>query len=118
MKFGHCKHTLCGHRASVFSATYTADGKSITSIAQDGTTKIWNAKTGMCDRTVFGTESVYSVTLAPDGKSYVATTGDCIARICNAETGAEERTLKGHADLVLSATFAPDRVRLAEARHG
>merc|ERR1712217_583713 len=111
-KNGECMATLRGHEADVFSASFKDidgkfDGISVTTVARDGTTKIWNAKTGVCDRTSPGSLPAYSASFSPDGRFYASAPGDDTAQIFNVGTDACELTLTGHHGQVMAVAFAP-----------
>merc|ERR1712176_1191044 len=99
--------TLQGHEGAVFSASFDPDGKSVTTVSRDETTKLWNAKTGLCDRTIPAAKPLYSVSFSPDGRFFATTPGDCTAQIFNVTTGECERILDGHEEQVMSVAFAP-----------
>jgi tetratricopeptide (TPR) repeat protein len=108
--------TLRGHTQSAFSASFSPDGTRIVTASQDGTAKVWDAKTGAEALTLKGhTDWVHSASFSPDGTRIVTTSGDKTVRVWDAKTGAEALTLKGHTDRVYSASFSPDGTRIVTA---
>ena len=50
-----------------------------------------------------------------DGSHIVTASGDGTAKVWDARTGTEVLSLKGHGDMVMSASFSPDRSRIVTA---
>ncbi|GKU12900.1 unnamed protein product, partial [Fusarium langsethiae] len=48
---GACEQTLKGHKNSVTSVVFSADGQRLASGSADNTVKIWDAATGACEQT-------------------------------------------------------------------
>lgn len=96
-----------GHNFAVLWAAFAPDGRSVTTTSSDGTLKIWNAKTGVCDRTLLGQKPVYLASFATDGSTFVTASGDDTAKICDLVTGESKIVLSGHESLVLGASYAP-----------
>ncbi len=108
--------TLTGHTETVCSALFSPDGSQIVTISQDHTARIWNARTGNCERVLIGHgDWVTSAAFSPDGTRIVTASADRTARIWNTRTGACERILAGHGHFVYSATFSPDGTRIITA---
>ncbi|KIM30107.1 hypothetical protein M408DRAFT_66858, partial [Serendipita vermifera MAFF 305830] len=104
-----------GHQGSVWSVTFSPDGRRIVSGSKDHTIRVWDAETG---ETVLGplqghTSSVYSVSFSPDGKRIVSGSGDHTIRVWDAETGGTVLgPLQGHRSQVTSVSFSPDGKRI------
>jgi len=105
---------LQGHTDSVFSVSFSPDGKTLASGSGDKTIKLWNLETGQLMHTLQGhTNSVYSVSFSPDGKTLASGSGDYTIKFWNLETGQLIRTLQEHTQRVWSVSFSPDGKTLA-----
>jgi WD40 repeat protein len=94
---------------SVNGVSWSPDNRHIVIANEDGTAKIWDAATGLLERTLEGHQgAVTSTKWSPDG-NLIATTGmDGTIRIWKATTGDLERTIEGHDGTVTSAAWSPD----------
>ncbi len=107
---------LNGHSASVWSASYSPDGKYIVTASSDKTARIWNASTAQPIAKLEGhSASVLSASYSPDGKYIVTASSDKTARIWNASTAQLVTELSGHAALIWSASYSPDGKYIATA---
>ena len=71
-----CETILEGHNNKVISIDFSPDGDKILSGSSDKTTKIWDLKSGLCEKTFEEhTESVYSV-LFLDSDKIASASGD------------------------------------------
>ena len=106
-------YTLEGHTGSVQSAIFSPDGKSIVTLSEDITAKIWDAQSGSLLHTLDGhkTSGEYSpglnsVIYGPDDK--IVTTAWETAKIWNAKTGKLLNSLEGHTHWIEDASFSAD----------
>src|SRR5207302_1178412 len=89
--------SLKGHTGSVFSVTFSPDGKRIVSGSADKTLKVWDADKGTETLTLKGhTGNVNIVAFSPDGKRIVSGSADKTLKVWDADKGTETLTLKGH----------------------
>jgi len=89
--------TLEGHNAAV-NAIQILDSQ-IVSASGDRLVKIWDVKTGRCDKTLNGhAKGIACVQF--DGRRIVSGSSDETVRIFDRVTGAEVACLKGHSNLV------------------
>jgi len=94
--------TLRGHDDTETNLAWSPDGKSIASMSDDGTVRLWDASTGREVRSFdVDLESLHTVAWSPDGKT-LATGGlwesdDSFARLdlWDMGTGKKLRTLRG-----------------------
>ena len=105
------------HDSAVGSATFSPDGKHIATASQNGSVRLWDAKTGQPLLTFKGhTGFVNGIVYSSDGKRIAATSATSgfgfTARVWDATTGEELLTLSGHTDFVRSVAFSPDGTRL------
>jgi WD40 repeat protein len=105
--------TFSGHTGTVYSISFSPDGKQALSGSGDKTMKLWDIVTGREIRTFSGHKgSVRSVCFNPDGKYALsgAGSGDKTMKLWNITTGQEIKTFSGHtADTGISTVkFSPD----------
>jgi WD40 repeat protein len=106
--------TLSGHADSVWSITFSPDGKALASGGDDATIKLWDSASGRVLRTLSGhTDRVQSIVFSPDGKVLASGGWDKTIKLWDTASGRELRTLSGHTAWVDSVTFSPDGKMLA-----
>ncbi len=98
--------------------TYADTGRTIewdstadrsTSTLTGGTTRVWDAASGIEIAASSGHESwVVSAVFSPDSRQIVTASSDGTARLWDAMSGASIGVLRGHEDEVESAAFSPD----------
>jgi WD40 repeat protein/energy-coupling factor transporter ATP-binding protein EcfA2 len=104
---------LKGHDGSVYSVSFSSDGKTLATGSGDNTIKLWNVETGQEIRTLTGhNEGVNSVSFSSDGKTLATGSFEKTIKLWNLETGQEIRTLFGHT-YFYSVSFSPDGNTLA-----
>ena len=97
------------HRNWVNDAAFSPDGSKALTASDDGTTKLWDATTGVCLLTLAQhKDEIYSAAFSSDGSRIVTASSDSAAKVWNATTGTCLLTLAGHKDLVHSAAFNSD----------
>ncbi|MBD2459261.1 ribosome assembly protein 4 [Nostoc sp. FACHB-87] len=113
--------TLEGHSSSVWSVSFSPDGKTLASGSGDNTIKLWDISTGKLLKTLSGhSSSVYSVSFSPDGKTLASGSDDNTIKLWDVSTGKFLKTLpseryakSGHSSSVWSVSFSPDGQTLA-----
>jgi WD40 repeat protein len=106
---------LTGHTAPVRRVAYSPDGSRIVTASNDGTARIWDARTGLQLRVLTGhAQEVRSAVYSPDGRELVTGSLDGTARTWDAGTGAQRLVLH-HARIVACASFSPDGKRILTA---
>jgi WD40 repeat protein/tetratricopeptide (TPR) repeat protein len=108
------RNRLEAHRETVFSVSFSPDGKTIASASADRTVEIWSVD-GKRRNTLKGhSDSVFSVSFSPDGQTIASASRDGTVKLWN-KNGSLLKTLKGHNAGVLSVTFSPNRQTIASA---
>jgi len=112
----HEQVTLAGHTDSVRSAAFNYDGTRIVTASEDGTARIWDAKTGKEQlRLEGGSEAMTEASFSRDGLRVVTASRDNTARVWDAMSGKEIARFDGHTEDVVSAAFSPDGKRVVTA---
>jgi hypothetical protein len=107
---------LRGHTNRVTSVSYSPDGTRLASGSDDGTVRVWDARTGQEALVLRGhARWVSSVSFSPDGTRLASASGDNTVRVWDARTGQEALVLRGHTNRVNSVSYSPDGTRLASA---
>ncbi len=114
---------MSGHTAArVSDVQFSPDGSRVATGSFDGTVRIWNARTGECER-VFAEHRlpVRTARWSRDGTRIVSCgaaydhTVHSTTFVWNASTGEVELELVGHELGVLAAAWSPDGARIATA---
>ena len=96
------------------AVAYAPDGATLATGGDDGTVRIWDARTGQQQHQLTGhTGRVRSVAYAPDGATLATGGDDGTVRIWDARTGQQQHQLTGHTGPVLAVAYAPDGATLA-----
>lgn len=108
--------TLYGHDNSVYSVSYSLDGKRLATASADGTARLWDTESGRQLAVFRGHKGdVNMAKLSPDGR-WLATAGDDgIVRLWTVSPPQSRFVCRGHSGEVISVAFAPDGKTLASA---
>ena len=100
--------------SSVWSLTFSPDGRWLVSAHGDGTMLVWNLAQ---QRREFSfnahAEAVRAVAISPDGKRYASAGDDRSIIVWRAETGLKEAVLVRHHTRIINLVFSPDSQWLA-----
>ncbi len=98
---------LKGHTNSVWQSVYSPDGKFIFTASEDGTVKMWDAKTNRELKALEGQEDgVHRVTTSADG-THIATEANAKGRVWNLNDGTSI-VLDGLTGPVAAIAFSPN----------
>lgn len=112
-----------GHSAMVNDLVFYNEGKTLISVANDKTIRLWDVASGKLERTLRAeigagqTGQLYCSAVSSDGK-YFAVAGypaEFGIRIFNMETGELDATLTGEKNFISDISFSPDGKWLAGA---
>ena len=97
-------------------AAFAPDGERLLTSAGDGSTHIWDARSGKEVLTLKGHDGyILSAAYSPDGKRIVTGSSDRTAKIWDTASGKEVLTLNAHHDTVSAVAFSPDGQRVLTA---
>ena len=104
------------HHGPVLSAVFSPDGNRILTASEDGTARLWDARTGesLALLNAYGRALVLAV-FSCDGE-IIVTSSECdAARIWNAHTGQPLKTLNVPEGTFITAAFTPHHQRIVTA---
>jgi WD40 repeat protein len=106
---------LKGHAQEVKAVAFAPDGKSVASLGDDGTVKVWDPAAGKELASLPGPkQGTVAVAYTPGGKSLVVVGADAVVRLYDPATWKQRATVRlGLRDVVMSATLSPDGKLLA-----
>ncbi len=102
-------HISLGHVAGIRALAYSPDGQRAASGSDDGTVRIWNLRSGICERVLEGQlVPVISLAYNLSGDRLLAGSADSTVRVWNLETWECDRVLSGHTHEVTGVAYHPD----------
>jgi len=104
------------HAGEVTSAAFSPDGKWVVTASDDGTARVWDAKSGApVSRPLRHAGPIHHVEFSPNGTSVVTASDDGSARIWDARSGAPVTAPLRHEGPVRHAAFSADSRRVVTA---
>jgi WD40 repeat protein len=100
--------TLTGHEESVYSISFSPDGKVLASASHDQTIKLWHLSSRKEFRTLSGHLWVYDVAFSHDGQLLASANGDHTVKLWEVHTCNELKTLEAHSGNVAAVVFVPN----------
>jgi WD40 repeat protein len=92
----------------------SGDGQTLVSGGDDGTVRVWAAKSGECVRVLEGhAAAVYGVAITRTGLTLASAGFDATVCVWDAESAQRVAVLADHADAVYAVTFSADGSALA-----
>ncbi|KAK7582833.1 hypothetical protein V3481_012131 [Fusarium oxysporum f. sp. vasinfectum] len=111
-----CLLTLEGHSDNVNSVVFSHDSTMLASASEDKTVRIWDLKTGKCERVLEGHIGwVNSLVFSNNSTMVASASEDKTVQIWDLKTGKCECVLEGHGELIKSLVFSHDSTMLASA---
>jgi len=107
------KQFVVKHVGRVLRVAYSADGSKIMSLARN-IVYVWDARTAVCERTLYVTEGTYVFVFSSDMKVMVTLANEG-ARVWNVATGLCEKTLRLDTHGGGCIAMSPDNVTFAVA---
>ena len=112
---GSARLQLRGHRGYVNALVFAPDSLHLLTGSDDGTARVWNARTGALERTLRGHAGVVrGVAYSDDGRSIATAGSDGTVRVWPAD-GGDAVILVGHEGAVNTAAFNGRGDRLVSA---
>jgi WD40 repeat protein len=105
---------LVGHLTDVNAAVFSPDGKTIASISDDNTIKLWSIEGQPLQTLDKHTNRVRGIAFSPDGKKIASASADKTIKLWNSQ-GQLLRTIEAHSDWVRDVAFSPDGKTIVSA---
>jgi len=110
------RFTVSGHSGQVRSETFSPDGTKFATTSDDGTARVWDAKSGAeLLPPLKHDDTIWTARFSRDGRRLVTASSDGTARTWDASTGKALLPSLKHNGAVRHAEFSPDGRRILTA---
>lgn len=102
-------HALNGHAGPVYKAVYSADGRHIATVGEDGHCRVWNAQSFQLTHDLAVSDGrVVAAAFSRDSTRLATASRDSLVKVWDVETGHLSLELFGHEGGAADAAFSPD----------
>lgn len=102
-----------GHTGAITCAQFSPDGTRIVTASEDGTAKIWDARSGECLRKFEAHfDQVRMAKFSPDCTRILTISKNLTAKVWDASTGMRLSLLENDPKSIYSASFSPDGTKI------
>ncbi|XP_041448778.1 WD repeat-containing protein 5 [Drosophila obscura] len=110
------KDAVPGHKSSVASLKFSADGDYLVSASADCLLKLWDVRTLQSNQTLAGhAKGINHVVCSPNGKLLGSGSDDKTVKLWDPNTNSCVKTLQGHTNYVFCCCFNPQSNLIATA---
>lgn len=97
------------HKGEVWAAAFSPDGKTVVTVSDDNTARLWEAASGKQRGEPLRHEgSVQAAALSPDGRTVGTGSADNTARLCDAASAKQLAEPLRHEGEISAVAFSPD----------
>jgi WD40 repeat protein/serine/threonine protein kinase len=106
------------HGIRANTVTYSPDGLTLLTGAQDNAMRLWSVDTGELLQTYAGHDDwIWDIAFSPDGSQAVSASSDGTLKLWDVATGEEIGIFAGHTDEVQGVDFSDDGTRILSGSH-
>lgn len=100
---------LTGHTGAVAGIAITPDGKTLVSIGNDNSVRLWDVAAGKLLKSLEGhTSWIGNVVVTPDSAKAITAGGDGVIRVWDLKAGKQADSLEGHAGSIRGLAISTD----------
>ncbi len=105
----HLRVTLRGHSGTIIRAVFSPDNKLILTASEDGTARVWDARSGRSQVELRGhIGKVQNAAFSLDGTMIITAGEDKTAQVWETSSGKNLAVLRGHNKALTGASFSPN----------